>query len=54
MNAGLEYALTGRWSANLDVKQILYSTHANVNSGAMGSNVPLNPTVVSVGVGYKF
>jgi len=54
VNAGLDYALTGKWSANLDVKQILYSTHANVNSGAMGSNVPLNPTVVSVGVGYKF
>ncbi len=54
LNAGLDYALTGKWSANIDVKKVFFQTHANINNGALGSKVSLDPVVASVGIGYKF
>ena len=54
LNAGVDYALSGKWSVNLDVKKIYFKTDANINNGALGSKVYLDPVVASVGVGYKF
>jgi outer membrane protein len=54
LQAGVDYALKDRWSLNLDVKKIYFQTKANINSGALKSDVNLDPWVVSAGVGYKF
>lgn len=54
LQAGADIHLTGNWYANVDVKQLFISTTANVGSGAATARVNLNPTLVGVGVGYKF
>jgi outer membrane protein len=54
LQAGVDYALKDRWSANLDVKKVFFDTRATINGGALTSNVKLDPWVVSAGLGYKF
>lgn len=54
VQGGLDLALTGRWSANLDVKKVFFRPTANINGGALTSKVFLDPLIVSVGAGYKF
>lgn len=53
LQAGVDYALGGAWSLNLDVKKIFLRPDAktatlNVN------NVRIDPWIVGVGVGYRF
>lgn len=56
LQAGIDYNFTGRWFANLDVKQIFLNTDAHVD--ALGTTVrahtALNPVVVGAGIGYRF
>ncbi len=54
LQAGADIALTGPWSVNVDVKKVFFETTANINSGALRSDVTLDPLVVSVGLGRKF
>ncbi len=54
LQAGFDYGLGGRWSANVDVKKVFFNTTAKINGGALTSSVDLDPWVVSAGVGYKF
>ena len=54
LQAGVDVALQGPWSANLDVKKVFFETDANINNGALKSDVKLDPWVVSAGFGYKF
>lgn len=58
LQAGADFHLAGNWYANVDVKQLFVSTTANVRTGAAvdaaTARVNLNPTLVGVGVGYKF
>jgi outer membrane protein len=54
LQAGVDVALHGKWSANFDVKKVYFSTNANIDNGALKSTVRLDPLVVSAGVGYKF
>lgn len=54
VQAGVDVALAGKWSANLDVKKVFFKTDATINRGALGSKVYLDPLIVSAGVGYKF
>ena len=54
VQGGLDVALSGRWSANLDVKKVFFQPNANINGGALSSKVNLDPVVVSVGGGYRF
>ena len=54
LQAGFDYGLGGRWSANVDVKKVFFNTKASINGGALTSSVDLDPWVVSAGVGYKF
>lgn len=54
LQAGVDYAIAGKWSLNLDVKKVFFNTKAKVNGGALTSSVDLDPWVVSAGVGYKF
>lgn len=54
LQAGADVALTGPWTLNLDVKKVWFETEATINSGALTSDVNLDPWVVSVGFGRKF
>jgi outer membrane protein len=52
--AGADYALKDRWSANIDVKKVFYSTTATINGGALTSHVKMDPWVVSAGFSYRY
>lgn len=54
LQAGADYALTGRYSLNVDVKKVWFETDASINDGALKSKVNLDPWVVSAGIGYRF
>ena len=53
VQAGVDFDLTGRWFANVDVKQIFLSTRAKIN-GTITAKTALNPTVFGAGFGYRF
>lgn len=52
--AGFDYAISGPWSVNLDVKKIFLDTDVSINNGANTSKAHLDPWVFGVGVGYRF
>jgi outer membrane protein len=54
LQAGADVGLTGPWSANLDVKKVFFNTDAQINGGALRSDVDLNPWVVSIGLSRRF
>jgi outer membrane protein len=54
LQAGADIGLTSPWSLNVDVKKVWFNTDADVNGGALFSDVDLDPWVVSIGVGRKF
>lgn len=54
LQAGVDIAVKGPWSVNVDVKKVFFETEANINSGTLRSDVTLDPLVVSVGLGRKF
>ena len=54
LQAGIDYNITGNYYLNVDVKQVFLSTTANINGGAIQAKVGLDPTIVGLGVGYKF
>jgi len=51
---GFDYNFSGRWFANVDFKQIWVNTQASINGGAIVAKTALNPSVVGVGLGYRF
>jgi outer membrane protein len=54
LQAGVDYAIGGNWSVNLDVKKIFLKTDVSLNGGAIKADVDLDPWIVGVGVGYRF
>ncbi|HVJ55327.1 MAG TPA: OmpW family outer membrane protein [Aliidongia sp.] len=54
LQAGFDFALSDRWVLNLDVKQLFLNTTVRLNGGAIKADVDLNPTLIGVGVGYRF
>ncbi|UTP38697.1 outer membrane beta-barrel protein [Phenylobacterium sp. LH3H17] len=54
LQAGVDVAVQGAWSANLDVKKVFFETDAKINGGALKSKVKLDPWVISAGLGYRF
>jgi len=54
IQAGFDYALGGSWSLNADVKQIFIDTKARINQGTIVAKTSLSPTVVGMGIGYRF
>lgn len=54
LQAGVDVAIQGPWSANIDVKKVFFDTDASINGGALKSKVTIDPWVVSAGFGYKF
>jgi len=51
---GADIGLTGPWSLNVDVKKVWFSTDADINAGALKSDIDLDPWVVSLGFARKF
>lgn len=54
LQAGTDIGVRGPWSLNVDVKKIWFNTNADINDGALKSDVDLDPWVVSVGFGRRF
>lgn len=54
LQAGVDFALTGNWSLNFDVKKIWISTDYTLAGGALKGTADLNPWLVGFGVGYRF
>ena len=54
LQVGADIGIQGPWSLNVDVKKVWFNTDANINDGALKSDVDLDPGVGSVGVGRKF
>lgn len=54
IQAGADYHVSGNWYANIDVKHIFLATKAKINGGAINGYVNVDPTIVGLGVGYKF
>jgi outer membrane protein len=52
--AGVDVGLNADWSLNLDVKKVWFNTGADINNGALKSDVALDPWVVSLGLSRKF
>ncbi|MEQ8392625.1 MAG: OmpW family outer membrane protein [Thalassospira sp.] len=52
--AGFDYAISGPWSLNVDVKKIYLRTDVSVNNGAVNAKADLDPWLFGVGVGYRF
>jgi outer membrane protein len=50
---GADFALSGAWSLNVDLKYVAMTTNVYVGSTKAGK-LDLNPWVASVGIGYKF
>jgi len=53
VQAGVDYDIDEKWFLTADVRYINIETTAT-NSAAGTTDVEINPTVVSIGVGYKF
>jgi outer membrane protein len=57
LQAGVEYVITRKWQAFLDLKQLWLSVNAD---GSLGGLVPvtakvkLDPTIISAGIKYRF
>ena len=50
---GADFALSGAWSLNVDLKYVTMDTSVYVGTTKAGK-LDLNPWVASVGIGYKF
>lgn len=56
VQAGFDWNFTGNWIFNVDVKQIFLSTRAKLTTalGTVHAKTNLDPTVVGMGIGYRF
>ncbi|HAY48524.1 MULTISPECIES: OmpW/AlkL family protein [Thalassospira] len=52
--AGFDYAISGPWSLNVDVKKIYLNTDVSVNNGAVKADADIDPWLFGIGVGYRF
>ncbi len=54
LQAGADVHIDGPWYANLDVKHIFLNTDVKMNGGAIKADVHIDPTIVGLGIGYRF
>jgi outer membrane protein len=54
VQGGVDVAVTGPWSVNLDLKKIYFTTDAVDRVNGVKSKVHLDPLVASVGLAYRF
>ncbi|WP_417827554.1 OmpW/AlkL family protein [Thalassospira sp.] len=52
--AGFDYAISGPWSLNVDIKKIYLDTDVSVNNGAVKADADIDPWLFGVGIGYRF
>ena len=53
LQAGVDVAVGGPWSANIDVKKISFHTDGVDAVTGLKTKVKLDPWVISTGVGYR-
>jgi outer membrane protein len=53
VQAGVDFKLDKNWSLNLDIKRVNIRSDVKV-AGAVVSHVKVDPTLLSLGVGYRF
>lgn len=53
LQAGVDFVLTPQWSLNLDVKKVQIRTDLYLNGSSLGT-IKIDPTLIGLGVGYKF
>lgn len=56
LQAGVDYALSGNWSLNLDVKKLFLSTDVDTTVAGtdIEADVDIDPWIIGFGVGYRF
>jgi outer membrane protein len=56
LQAGVDYALSGNWSLNLDIKKIFLNTDVETTVGGVDidADVDIDPWIIGIGVGYRF
>lgn len=56
LQAGLDYAVAGRWSVNVDVKKIFLNTDAEIRAAGIDieADVDVDPWIIGLGIGYRF
>lgn len=54
LQAGADYWLNDNWGLNVDVKKVFLDVDAELNNGAITSDVELDPWIVGAGVSYRF
>jgi outer membrane protein len=52
--AGLDFPIDKNWSLNLDVKQVYIKTNVSVGGTQQPGEFKINPTLVGLGLGYRF
>ncbi len=53
LQAGVDYAIDSKWSLNFDIKKVQIRTDL-LSGGVSQGTIKIDPTLVGVGVGYKF
>lgn len=54
VQAGVDVAISGPWSLNVDAKKVFFETDASINNGALRADVELDPWVISAGLSRRF
>jgi outer membrane protein len=54
LNAGVDYEITPRWVANVDVKRLWLRPDVSVNHGAVRGEANLDPWIIGAGMRYRF
>ena len=55
LQAGIDYAIAGPWSLNIDVKKLWLNTDVKADVGIpVKADVDINPWIFGIGLGYRF
>lgn len=54
IGAGVDVPLSGGWLLNVDIKKVQIRTDVKTTAGATVGDLKIDPTLFSVGVGYRF
>ena len=53
LQAGVDFRINNKWSLNLDIKRVHIRSDVSI-AGKTASEVRVDPTLVAVGIGYRF
>lgn len=56
LQAGFDYAVSGGWSVNVDVKKLFLNTEAEIRAAGIDieADVDVDPWIIGIGIGYRF